>query len=51
MGIKTKLSDYGLDEGDIDNIIKQLEAHGRIALGEHQDIDLATSERILRKSL
>ncbi len=51
MGIKTKLSDYGLSESDIANIIKQLEAHERTALGEHQDIDLATSARILRNSL
>ena len=51
MGIKTQLSDYGLDETAIPQIIQQLEAHGRTALGEHQDIDLATSERILRRSL
>lgn len=51
MGIKTKLSDYGLGEGDIASIIKQLEAHERTALGEHQDIDLVTSARILRNRL
>jgi len=51
MGIKTKLSDYGLGEGDIASIVKQLEAHERTALGEHQDIDLVTSARILRNSL
>jgi len=51
MGIKTQLRDYGLVEDDIANIIKQLNAHGRTALGEYQDIDLATSERILRNSL
>jgi len=51
MGIKTQLSGYGLGEDDIANIINQLEAHGRTALGEHQDIDLTTSARILQKSL
>ncbi len=51
MGIKTKLADYDLNESNIADLIKQLEAHGRTALGEHQDIDLATSERILRRSL
>lgn len=51
MGIKTQLADYDLGKDDIAQIIKQLAAHGRTALGEHQDIDLATSERILQRSL
>ncbi len=51
LGVKTHLSDYGIDEKAIPALVKQLEKHGRVALGEHQDIDLATSEQILRLSI
>jgi len=47
-GIKTKLSDYGIDASQIPELIKQLESHNLIALGEHQDINLKQSELIYR---
>ena len=51
LGVKTRLSDYGIGADAIDRIVAQLEAHGMNALGEHGDIDLATSRRILEASL
>ena len=51
LGVKTRLSDYGIGADAIDRIVAQLEAHGMTALGEHGDIDLATSRRILEASL
>ena len=51
LGVKTRLSDYGIGADAIDKIVGQLEAHGMNALGEHGDIDLATSRRILEASL
>ena len=51
MGIATRLSAYGLDAGDIDALVHQLEAHGMTALGEHSDITPAVSRRILQAAL
>ncbi|GIU30038.1 iron-containing alcohol dehydrogenase [Shewanella schlegeliana] len=51
MGIKTRLSDYELDNSSIDAIVSQLEAHGMTALGEKQDVDLAMSHKILTRNL
>lgn len=51
MGVQTRLSDYGLDNGSIDTILAQLEAHGMTALGEKQDVDLAMSRKILERNL
>ena len=51
LGVKTRLSDYGIGADAIDRIVAQLEAHGMTALGEHGDIDLASSRRILEASL
>ncbi|WP_341649606.1 iron-containing alcohol dehydrogenase [Thauera humireducens] len=47
LGVKTRLSDYGIAADAVDRIVAQLEAHGMKKLGEHRDIDLATSRRIL----
>lgn len=47
LGVATRLSAYQLDAAAIPRIIAQLEAHGMTKLGEHQDIDLETSRRIL----
>lgn len=47
LGVKTRLSDYGIGADTVDRIVAQLEAHGMKKLGEHRDIDLATSRRIL----
>lgn len=51
VGVKTRLSDYGLTQDIIPKIINQLKSHNFIALGEHQDIDLHISQRILELSL
>jgi NADP-dependent alcohol dehydrogenase len=51
LGIKTRLSDYGLDRAAIAPIIAQLEAHGMIALGEHRDVTLEVSRTILEGAL
>lgn len=47
LGVKTRLSDYGIGADAVDRIVAQLEAHGMKKLGEHRNIDLATSRRIL----
>jgi NADP-dependent alcohol dehydrogenase len=51
LGVKTRLSDYGIGADAIDRIVAQLEAHGMSALGEHGDIDIASSRRILEASV
>ena len=51
MGIPTRLAAYDLDEKNVDAIIAQLSAHGMVALGEHQNIDLEMSREILTLAL
>jgi len=51
LGIKTHLSDYGVQAHQIDNIISELEAHGMTALGETQEITLEVSRKILEGAL
>ncbi|BAJ03918.1 iron-containing alcohol dehydrogenase [Shewanella violacea] len=51
MGIGTRLSDYDLGKQDVDVVVAQLEAHGMVALGEHENIDLAMSRDILTLAL
>ena len=51
LGVKTHLRDYNITQSDIPKLLAQLERHGHIALGEHQDIDLEQSEEIFRLSL
>lgn len=51
LGAKTHLSDYGITQDSIPKLINQLKNHGLVALGEHQDIDLHVSQRILELSL
>ncbi|WP_288022617.1 iron-containing alcohol dehydrogenase [Thauera sp.] len=47
LGVNTRLSAYGISADAVARIVAQLEAHGMTALGEHRDIDLAASRRIL----
>ena len=47
LGVKTRLSDYGIGAEAIDEIVAQLETHGMTAIGEDKGIDLAFSRRIL----
>lgn len=51
VGMKTRLSDYGLSEDSVDTLVAQLERHGLTALGEKQDIDLKKSRQILQASV
>ena len=51
LGVPTKLSAYGLDAAAVDTVVGQLEANGMTALGEHQNISLATSRTILQGAL
>jgi len=51
LDIGTTLTDYNLNSDDISKIVHQLEKHGMTALGEHQDIDIATSKQILETAL
>ena len=51
LGIPTHLSAYGLGAEAVDTVLAQLEAHGMTALGEHQNITLATSRTILQGAL
>jgi NADP-dependent alcohol dehydrogenase len=51
LGIKTKLSNYGITAADVPQLIAQLKKHKHIALGEHQDIDPKQSEEIYLKCL
>lgn len=51
LGAKTKLCEYDIGNEAVDAIISQLDAHGMTALGEHQDIDLNLSRKILEDAL
>ena len=50
LGVKTRLSDYGIDAGGIDEIIASLEKHGRTALSETKDLTLEISREILENA-
>lgn len=51
MGVKTRLSDYGIAEADLPAILQQLEAHGMVQLGERGDVGLDVSRRVLLAAL
>jgi NADP-dependent alcohol dehydrogenase len=51
LGIKTKLSGYGVSADKIPLVIKQLKEHGLIALSETRDLTLTESQKILEKAL
>lgn len=47
LGVKTRLSEYGITADKIPVIVDQLKAHGLTALSETQDITLEVSRKIL----
>ncbi len=49
--MKTRLSDYGIGADAIEGLVTQLEGHGMTALGEHGDVTLDVSRRVLEASL
>ncbi|ACF13257.1 iron-containing alcohol dehydrogenase [Chloroherpeton thalassium ATCC 35110] len=51
LGIKTRLSEYGITADDIPALIDQLKAHGMVALSETQDITPEISQKILEKAM
>jgi NADP-dependent alcohol dehydrogenase len=51
MGVKTRLSDYRLDASNIDAILKHLENHRMVALGEQRDVTLDVSRKVLELSV
>jgi len=51
MGVKTRLRDYQLGGENIDAIIKQLEDHRLVTLGEQRDVTLAVSREVLEMSI
>lgn len=46
MQVPTRLSDYGIGADAIPALVAQLERHGMVALGEHQNIDVARSRQV-----
>ncbi|RJG06224.1 alcohol dehydrogenase [Noviherbaspirillum cavernae] len=51
MGVKTRLSDYKLGSGNIDEVLQQLESHRMVALGEQRDVTLDVSRKVLELSV
>jgi NADP-dependent alcohol dehydrogenase len=51
LGIKTRLSQYGVTADKIPVVVDQLKAHGLAALSETQDLTLDISQKILEKAL
>lgn len=51
LGVKTRLKDYDLEQPAVEAVLEKLAEHGMLQLGEHQDIDLSVSRRVLEASL
>lgn len=51
MGLPTKLSAYTLGQDAVEAVLKQLEAHNMIALGEKRDVTLEISRKVLEGAL
>jgi len=51
LGIKTRLSEYGVSADEIPALVKQLKAHGLTALSETGAITLEISQQILENAL
>jgi NADP-dependent alcohol dehydrogenase len=51
MQVPTRLSEVNLSLADIELLMERLQRHGMTALGEHSDIDLASSREILMQAL
>jgi NADP-dependent alcohol dehydrogenase len=51
LGVKTRLSDYGVEAEQIETVIDALKAHGMVALSESGDLTPDISREILRGAL
>lgn len=47
LGVKTRLSDYGIGRDAIEHLLGQLEAHRMTKLGERQEVTLEVSRQVL----
>ena len=50
LGIKTRLSEYGVKSEQLETIVDHLKAHGLSVMGESDDHNLETSREILKKA-
>lgn len=50
LGVKTRLSEYGISKDDIPMIVGQLKEHGLVALSETRDITPEVSQKILERA-
>jgi NADP-dependent alcohol dehydrogenase len=50
VGVRTRLSDYGVGLDTIPAVLENLEKHGMTALGEHKDVNSQAVEKILTLS-
>lgn len=51
MGVKTRLSGYGLGAAAVDDTVRALEAHNMVKLGESRDVTPEVSRRVLELAL
>lgn len=51
LGVKTRLSGYGISADAVDGLVQQLQVHGMTQLGEHQDVTLEVSRKVYEASL
>ena len=51
LGVKTRLSDYGIGEESVNDLVAQLERHGMTTLGETGAVTLDVAKTIIKKSL
>ena len=51
MGVKTRLSDYGLGAKDVEAVLAVLEKHRMVKLGEKRDVTLDVTRKVLEMSL
>lgn len=50
MGVKTRLADYQIGADQVDAIVKHLESHGMVTLGEQRDVTPDVSRKVLELS-
>lgn len=51
MGVKTRLTDYRLGAQNVDEVLKHLESHRMVTLGEQRDVTLDVSRKVLELAI
>ncbi len=51
LGVKTRLSDYGISKDEVGLLVEQLQVHGMTRLGEREDVTPAVSREVYEASL